>query len=146
MTKGGNGEVPPASEALGLAFAGAPAPPFDADVVVVNQGTNDAAATPSDEEIRAKYLEFLRRVRGRYPRAFIVALEPFGLAGALNRSGPISAAVSDLGDRRAAFVPTRGWLGPGDFTETLHPNDAGHRRATTRLVEAIARLTGLEPV
>lgn len=147
VTRGGNGNVPAASEALDFNFDGSPAAPFDAQVVVINQGTNDALAQASSDEIAAKYLEYLRKVRARYPRAFIVALEVFGLQGTFTASASpgIQSAVEQFGDPRAKYVPTRGWLGPGDFTEGLHPNDTGHRKATEHLIETITQLTGLQP-
>jgi lysophospholipase L1-like esterase len=147
VTKGGGGNVPPASEALGFNFEGSPASPFDANVVVINQGTNDAGAGASSGEIAAKYLEYLRKVRARYPNSFIVALETFGFQGTVtgSASAGIQSAVEQFGDPRTKYVSTRGWLGPGDFTEGLHPNDQGHQKATAHLIETIRQLTGLQP-
>lgn len=144
VTTGGGGGVPPAQDAVDLDHAGSPAAPFDADVVVVNQTTNDASA-PS-EQVRSGYVELLRAVRGRYPRATIVALEPLGLGGAASLTSPeVEAAVAEVDDQRAVFVTTRGWLGPQHFTEELHPNAAGHREVARRLVRQISGLTGLSP-
>jgi lysophospholipase L1-like esterase len=146
VTRGGNGGVPPASGALDFNFEGSPAGPFDANVVVINQGTNDAIGQASSDEIAAKYLEYLHKVRARYPNSFIIALETFGFQGTVtgSASAGIQSAVEQFGDPRTKYVSTRGWLGPGDFTEGLHPNDQGHQKATARLIETITQLTGLQ--
>ncbi|MGW0704451.1 GDSL-type esterase/lipase family protein [Streptomyces sp. NPDC002643] len=143
VTKGGGGGVPRAQDAIGLNYAGSPAAAFDADVVVVNQTTNDMKA--SSDDVREGYLELLREIRTRYPDATVVALEPFGVAGATVTTAPaIQSAIAELGDPRTHYVSTRGWLDAADFTETLHPNTRGHRKATTRLVDTITELTGIE--
>ena len=155
LTNGGGGNVPSAAASLGLNFDGSPAARVDSQVVVINQTTNDVltqfttsggpADPANEEEVRAAYREYLRLVRARYPGAFIVALEPFGVFGEYTAyaSSAIEAAVADFADPRARYVSTRGWLGPDDFTDSLHPSDAGHQKATARLVAAIAALTGL---
>lgn len=144
VTTDGGGGVPRAQDAIGLNFAGSPAAAFDADVVVINQTTNDSAA--ASEDVRVGYLELLNEVRARYPGAVIVALEPFGVAGEVTTTGPaIRAAIAELSDPRAYYISTRGWLGPADFTETLHPNATGHRNAATRLAATLTDLTGIEP-
>jgi lysophospholipase L1-like esterase len=147
LTDYGGGNVPPARHALGLNFDGSPAGAWDADVVVVNQGSNDAINGASEATIRAAYLDYLRKVRTRYPRAYILALEPFGFWGwgMGHASSAVRGAVEEFRDARTAFVWTRGWLSPGDFTDGLHPSDAGHQRITERLIETISSLTGISP-
>ncbi|WP_416980715.1 GDSL-type esterase/lipase family protein [Streptomyces sp. T028] len=143
VTKGGNDGVPRAQDAIGLNHAGSSAAAFDAAVVVINQTTNDMKA-PSDH-VREGYLQLLREVRTRYPHAVIVALEPFGVAGVAIATAPATrSAVAEPGDSRTSYVSTRGWLDAADFTDTLHPNAKGHRKAATRLVDAITDLTGIE--
>jgi lysophospholipase L1-like esterase len=142
VTKGGGGNVPAAGPALDFDFQGSPSTPWPADVVVINQGTNDYGNSPL--AVRDAYLDYLRRVRAHYPHALIVALEPFGIGGvASTASVPIQQAVSEFADPRTDFVSTRGWLLPPDFTEQIHPNVTGHEKAAKQLAQAISQLTGL---
>jgi lysophospholipase L1-like esterase len=143
----GSGAVPPALETIDVNFASSPAKRFDADVVVINQLTNDVIAGEQEAAIRDAYARYLRIVRERYPEAVIIALEPFGYQGAvtLYASKAIQDAVAQTGDPRVTYVSTRGWLGPADFTDGLHPSESGHQIATARLVEAIRASTGLQP-
>lgn len=145
VTHGGNGSVPAAGEALDLTFAGSPAAPWEPQVVVINQGTNDfLLADPMT--IETAYLEYLRKVRQRYPDAQMIALEPVGFFGAgTTASEPIQRAVAAFGDDRVDYVSTRGWTEAQDFTEGIHPNTEGHRKMAERLVEVITGLTGLRP-
>lgn len=145
VTTGGGGQVPPAQEAVDLNHAGSPAAPFDADVVVVNQTTNDWSAP--EDQVRSSYVALLRGVRSRYPDATVIAMEPLGLGGAASLTSPaVEAAVAELDDPRTTFLSTRGWLGPQDFTEGLHPHAAGNREVAFRLSQAITELTGLQLV
>ena len=149
ITVAGSGNVPPAPAALDENFQGSPAGPWDADVVVINEGTNDMVFSPNnDAAITAGYLQYLRKVRQRYPNAFIIALEPFGFGGLTSGtiSGDIRAAVTQFDDPRTASVPTFAWLLPPDFNDSLHPNVHGHELAASHLIEAITDLTGLKPL
>lgn len=144
VTRAGNGNVPPAGRALDFNFAGSPAARWDAQVVVINQGTNDGLAVPASLQIA--YLEYLRKVRHRYPGALILALEPLGLFGqGTSMSEPARRAVTAFGDARVTFISTRGWTGPLDFTEGVHPNAEGHRKVAERLVATMTDVTRLHP-
>ncbi|MDG5805991.1 hypothetical protein P9869_25690 [Streptomyces ossamyceticus] len=46
------------------------------------------------------------------------------------------------GDARGFFVDTTGWLGSGDLTDSVHPNDRGHRVLADRLAPIIAARIG----
>lgn len=144
VTKGGAGGVPRAADSLALDFAGAPAGRFDAQLVVINHVTNDGYGLGDPAGVRSAYAEFLRRVRDRYRDATILALEPFGVGGETG-ADVVAAAVAEAGDPRTRFVSTRGWLAPPDFTDSIHPNEQGHRRATERLAEVIGREAGIRP-
>jgi len=142
VTRGGNGNVPAAGRALAYNFERSLASRRPADVVVVNQGTNDAIAGESAAEIESAYSDYLKKLRERYPRAQIMALEPFGFLGIAfpSATDAVKAAVRRSHDPRIHYVSTRGWLGPTDFTEGLHPNTAGHRKAAARLVDVMQDL------
>jgi len=48
----------------------------------------------------------------------------------------------DGGDSRGSFVDTTGWLGSGNLTDSVHPNDQGHRAIADRLAPVIAARIG----
>ncbi len=132
----GNGGVPAAAGAYGWNYAGSAASSDrGADVIVVNQGTNDAAY--GSAEFRPAYLAYLRQLRAAAPRARILALRPFSGAHAED----IAAVVAELADRRVEFVDTTGWLSAeatdGDFHGDLHPSEQGHRKVAARLTALI---------
>ncbi|TCC31252.1 pectinesterase family protein [Kribbella sindirgiensis] len=132
----GHGNVGTASESFGWNLAGFPAAPFDPGAVVVNFGTNDAASTSA--EFTPAYLAYLRKIRAADPQALIVALRPFNGTHA----DDIRAAVAAAKDHRILYVDTTGWLGPGDFNGSTHPNVQGHQVAATKLTAVLKRLTG----
>jgi lysophospholipase L1-like esterase len=132
----GNGGVPAASDAYGWNHAGSRAEPDRrADVIVVNQGTNDTAWGP--DEFRAAYRAYLVKLRAAAPHARILALRPFSGAHAED----IAAVVAELSDARTEFVDTTDWLSPadGDFNGTVHPSSQGHRKVADRLIALLAK-------
>ena len=139
ITRGGGGSVPMAGLSFGFNFGGSPADPtFIPDVVVINQGTNDSAATSAT--FVPLYTTFLQTVRAKYPSAWILAMRPF--RG--DHAADISNVVTALADSRIVYIDTTGWLlgNNVDYTETgagLHPNEAGHAKAARLLIPIIAR-------
>ncbi|MEU1475338.1 GDSL-type esterase/lipase family protein [Streptomyces sp. NPDC005760] len=132
----GNGGVPDASDAYGWNYAGSRADSdHRADVIVVNQGTNDAAS--GSTEFRAAYRAYLTRLRAAAPHARILALRPFDGSHATD----IALVVDELADRRVEFVDTTGWLDAtrGDFNGTVHPSAQGHRKVADRLIGLLSR-------
>lgn len=132
----GNGGVPAASDAYGWNHAGSRADPDRrADVIVVNQGTNDTAWAP--DEFRAAYRAYLGKLRAAAPRARILALRPFNGAHAED----IAAVVAQLADTRIEFVDTTDWLSlsNGDFNGTVHPSSQGHRKVADHLIDLLAK-------
>jgi lysophospholipase L1-like esterase len=131
----GNGGVPAAGDAYGWNHAGSPArSDRRADVIVVNQGTNDTAY--GSAEFRTAYRAYLTRLRAAAPHARILALRPFDGS----RSADIAAVVAELADARTEFVDTTGWISPadGDFHGTVHPSAQGHRKVADHLITLIA--------
>lgn len=132
----GNGGVPAASDAYGWNYAGSRADSDrKADVIVVNQGTNDTAWGP--DEFRAAYRAYLDKLRAAAPHARILALRPLNGAHAED----IAAVVAELADARTQFVDTTDWLSPtdGDFNGTVHPSAQGHRKVADRLIALLAK-------
>ena len=135
----GHGGVGTAAQSFGWNFAGSPADPrFHPDAVVVNEGTNDGAYGSAD--FRTAYLAYLREIRAADPHSWIFAMRPFGGYHA----DDIAWAVRQLGDRKAVYVDTTGWLSvaAGDFNGTTHPDIQGHRTAARRLTAVIEAVTG----
>lgn len=136
VIQSGNGGVPAASDAYGWNHAGSRASSDrGADVIVVNQGTNDTAFGAT--EFRAAYRAYLARLRSAAPYARILALRPFDGSHAAD----IAAVVDELADPRVEFVDTTGWLdrAQGDFNGTVHPSVQGHRKAAGRLIDLISK-------
>ncbi|GAA3847309.1 hypothetical protein GCM10022403_093740 [Streptomyces coacervatus] len=132
----GNGGVPDAADSYGWNYAGSSAgSDRRADVIVVNQGTNDALY--GSAEFRAAYRAYLARLRAAAPHARILALRPFNGTHA----DDIAAVVAELADARTEFVDTTDWLSPadGDFNGTVHPSAQGHRKVAARLLAVLGR-------
>ncbi|WP_206439004.1 hypothetical protein [Streptomyces scabichelini] len=90
---------------------------------------------------QSAYGSLLRKVRAACPQAWILALETFRGRFVPQTEAAVKAAV-DGGDSRASFVDTTGWLGSGDLTDSVHPNDQGHRAIADRLAPVIAARIG----
>lgn len=114
---------------------------YRADAVVINLGTNDVGHGVSSAQFQAAYSSLLRKVRAAHPQAWIFALETFRGRFAPQTEAAVQGAVSG-GDSRVSFVDTTGWLGSGDLTDSVHPNDRGHRVVTDRLAPIVAARIG----
>ncbi|MFH9063199.1 GDSL-type esterase/lipase family protein [Streptomyces coeruleorubidus] len=114
---------------------------YRADAVVMNLGTNDVGHGVSSAQFQSAYGSLLRKVRAAYPQAWIFALETFRGRYVPQTEAAVKAAV-DGGDTRVSFVDTTGWLGSGDLTDSVHPNDRGHRVVADRLAPVIAARIG----
>ena len=126
MVRTGNGGVP---AAYGWNYAGSRADSDRrADVIVVNQGANDAAF--GSAEFRAACRACPTRLRAAAPHARILALRPFDGSHATD----IGAVGDELADGRVEFVEATGWLdaAQGDFNGTVHPSAQGHRTVADR--------------
>ncbi|TMU90156.1 hydrolase [Streptomyces sp. DASNCL29] len=107
---------------------------YQASAVVINLGTNDVGRGVTPAQFQASYASLLRKVRTAYPNAWIFALRTFsGRFGAETK-----AAVTASGDARASYVDTTGWLAADDLSDSVHPNDKGHRTITDRLAPVIS--------
>ncbi|MEU0244278.1 GDSL-type esterase/lipase family protein [Streptomyces sp. NPDC006235] len=114
---------------------------YRADAVVINLGTNDVGHGVSSAQFQSAYGSLLRKVRAAYPQAWIFALETFRGRYVPQTEAAVKAAVAG-GDARVSFVDTTGWLGSGDLTDSVHPNDRGHRVIADRLAPVIAGKIG----
>ncbi|TPQ23170.1 GDSL-type esterase/lipase family protein [Streptomyces sporangiiformans] len=114
---------------------------YRADAVVINLGTNDVGHGVSSAQFQSAYTSLLRKVRAAYPQAWIFAMETFRGRYVPQTEAAVKAAV-DGGDLRVSFVDTTGWLGSGDLTDSVHPNEQGHRHIADRLAPVIAARIG----
>ncbi|GGX00683.1 GDSL-type esterase/lipase family protein [Streptomyces lomondensis] len=114
---------------------------YRADAVVINLGTNDVGHGVSSTQFQSAYSSLLRKVRAAYPQAWIFALETFRGRYVPQTEAAVRAAVAG-GDARVSFVDTTGWLGSDDLTDSVHPNDRGHRVIADRLAPVIAARIG----
>ncbi|MEW2399292.1 GDSL-type esterase/lipase family protein [Streptomyces sp. NPDC046862] len=114
---------------------------YRANAVVINLGTNDVGHGVSSAQFQAAYSSLLRKVRAAHPQAWIFALETFRGRFVPQTEAAVRAAV-DGGDTRISYVDTTGWLGSGDLTDSVHPNDQGHRVIADRLAPIVAARIG----
>jgi lysophospholipase L1-like esterase len=137
ITRPGGGQVPPAAQAFPVNFAGSPIDPtFVPQVVVVNQGTNDALGAADPAAFQAAYLDYLRHIRATWPAAWIFAIRPLG--GYFAQEIATAAAAVD----HTVYVDTTGWLTATGYTDGLHPTYAGHLRVAHRLAPILAARLG----
>lgn len=134
VSQRGLGGVPKAADVypycyLGTSFPGAE---LDVEAVVFNYGENDRKSTP--EAFMDGYLALISKVLETHPGAKIVLLQPF--AGGFRRElEQIAQQVRQTWHAQAFFLPTEGWLPPG---EPLHPARSTHKLLSEKLVDALA--------
>ena len=132
LLRGGAGNVPPVCESYPLHSEGNPLPPTDADIVVLNHGTNDRGNPDKAGFIQA-YKTMLGILRERNPRARILALTPFSGCLAKEIAIAVAAYCNESGDR-VFYLDSTGWISP----EPLHPTREGHREVCRRVSAFIA--------
>lgn len=137
ILKTGNGGVPQANDSFNWIYKDVPRDGWQADMVVINEGTNDSGAAAAT--FRSGYAQYLTTIRAAYPTAKLVALRPFNGS----QEAPIKAEVearNAAGDARAFYVDTTGWLVSADLSDGLHPNDQGSNKAARALAAAITQI------
>jgi lysophospholipase L1-like esterase len=134
ITIPGNGGVPIAPDAFDWFYEGCPRDDWQADVVVVNLGTNDRRAT--SDQFRPGYAKELTAIRKAYPKAVILALRPFNGAHAEDIQAEVAARKA-IGDTTVAYVDTTGWLEKSDYTDGVHPNAGAGPKLADRLAPVI---------
>ena len=78
---------------------------YQANVIVINLGTNDADWKLSDTTFQATYITFLQNIRSKYPHAVIFAMRPFNGS----KEGPTQVAVrvvNAAGDKNVYYIDT----------------------------------------
>ncbi|MEN3540668.1 cellulose binding domain-containing protein [Microbispora sp. ZYX-F-249] len=110
---------------------------YRADVVVINLGTNDVGHGVSTTQFQNSYVGLLRTIRGKYPTAAILALQTFR-GRYVPQTQDAVRTVNNAGDRNVFFVGTDGWVPPDGLSDSVHPNDAGHRAIAAELAPIVA--------
>ena len=110
---------------------------FDADVVVLNLGTNDTAyfvlqgGSAYGEQFPTDYKELLRAIRAKNPRAYIVCLYGMMVVDEVI-SGGIQAAIQSLNDEKIVYNPFT--LEPNTLGASGHPSQEAHKGVSEGLV------------
>lgn len=136
---GGNGGVPKAGDAFNWFYAGVPRDAWQADLVVINQGTNDQFSNVEGATFAPLYRSLLELVREAYPQAKIAALRPLSGGFGTEISAQV-AALQAAGDDEIFYIDTAGWTAGGDFTDGVHPSEAGSVKIADKLVTALQAL------
>ena len=113
---------------------------YTPQIVVINLGQNDACGNEPDDIFTASYIQFLKNIRAKFPKAQIVALRMFGGGHFGDDTRKAVDGLNAGGDARVHFVDTAGWLERADFVDGVHPNDAGNLKAATRLAPLLKPL------
>lgn len=130
LTRVGCGSVPRAGLLYPWCYDGTPYEGEKPDIVMINHGANDRAATA--EEYLMRYGEFLDLVRETNPSATIIALSAF--VGAFNDE--LAAFIPEYNAKNNAnvhFISSKGWVP----AEPLHPMRDGHRTIADHLVPIV---------
>jgi len=133
MTRAGCGGVPRCGLTYPYVFDGARYLGEKPDIIVINHGANDRAASVEDYLMR--YEEFLDLVRSTNPEAVIVCLSAF--CGAFDAE--LTAFIPEYNKKKAAnvrFVSSKGWVP----LEPLHPLREGHKIIAEKLTAALKEI------
>ncbi|MEV0198810.1 cellulose binding domain-containing protein [Nonomuraea sp. NPDC050691] len=109
---------------------------YQADVVVINLGTNDVGHSVSTTQFQSAYVGLLRTIRGKYPKAAILALKTFRGRYVPQTQAAVQT-VNNAGDRNVFFVNTDGWVPADGLSDSVHPNDTGHRAIAAKLAPIV---------
>ena len=110
---------------------------FDADVVVLNLGTNDTAYLLSGKDVSygekfpADYRALLTAIRAKNPRAYIVCLYGMMVVDEVI-SGGIQAAIQSLNDEKIVYNPFS--FEPNNAGASGHPSQEAHKGVSEGLV------------
>ena len=115
---------------------------YTANAVVINLGTNDRSHGVAGATFQTRYVSLIRTIRSKYPAAAIYALRTFSGRYAAETTAAVTT-INNGGDRNVYYVDTTGWLPSNGLSDSVHPNDVGHRAIAAKLAPIVgARLTG----
>jgi hypothetical protein len=136
LLQAGHGNVPKAADSFDWVYATIPRDGWVADMVVLNQGTNDRDATSI--AFRPEFARYLGIIRKGYPQAKIAVLRTFGGYREADIAAEVAARIAG-GDTNMFYVDTTGWLTAADYTEGLHPNLQGTAKIVALLVPELRK-------
>ena len=113
------------------------------DVVVVALGINDFSTTPypSQAQYCGGYSNFVKTLRGHYPRADIICTYLSSMGG--NASSYIQAVVNTSGDSKVHFASVSyTLLNPSDLGTDYHPNASGQTKIANAFIPVFDRIMG----
>jgi lysophospholipase L1-like esterase len=110
---------------------------YRATAVVINIGTNDSSHGVTSAQFQPAYLDLIHQIRAKYPNAVIFALGTFKQRWVTETKAAVAAATK-AGDSNVVFVDTNGWVTSADLSDSVHPNDAGHKKIAGLLAPIIA--------
>ncbi len=110
---------------------------YTPSAVVINLGTNDKSHGVSGADFQARYVTFLTRIRAKFPNAKLLALRTFIGRYAAETKAAVQARNA-AGDAGVLYVDTTGWLPSDGLSDSVHPNDKGHRAIADRLTPILA--------
>jgi lysophospholipase L1-like esterase len=102
-------------------------------LAVINLGTNDNNKQVPAATFQSAMTSFLANVRTKFPDAEIFVMEC--LKGGI-MSAPTIAAVKArqaAGDGKVIYIETTNWVTTADYTDGLHPSEAGNRKISNLL-------------
>jgi len=112
---------------------------YTPDVIVINLGQNDQCGSEPHAVLQASYVKFLRMLWEHFPKAEIVAMEPFSHAYA----DEIKTAVHEIaaaGNPHVHYADTSDWLQREDYVDGVHPNGVGNLKVMGRLTPLLRPL------
>ena len=109
---------------------------YTANAVVINLGTNDLSHGVTTAQFQSSYIDLIHTIRAKYPNAVIFALDPFKQRYAAQAKASV-AAVNSAGDKNVFYINTAGWVTSADLTDSVHPNDSGHKKIAGLLAPII---------
>ncbi len=132
-TRSGSGNVPPAAVAYPQVYDKCLYAGEHPDIVVVNHGANDRAATA--EKYIAAYGNLIDLIHASHPNAVICSLGAF--CGAFARElKEYAEAYNASHDAPIHFIDSTGWVP----LEPLHPLRGGHKVIASHLAEELGRI------
>lgn len=100
---------------------------WQADVVLVELGTNDFSYGVTQDHFVSTYITFLKTLRTDYPSAYILCTQPVPPGVNINAGIYINEAVTSTADAKIYYVPNTLTLTAGDFADdNTHPLVAVH--------------------
>ncbi len=114
---------------------------YQANVVVINLGTNDNGHHISDTAFQATYVTFIQKIRAKYPSAAILVMRTFKGSKAAATLKAVQA-VNAAGDKNVHYIDTTGWITAADTNDGLHPSDEGHIKVAKHLAPIVASYLG----